>query len=99
MSKLPTFSQCRESQAKTQVIFQARTQAEIFLLNRPPDQTDVEILHLENKMKNMAEETTLGLRRIFDEVSSENPEAAAKISFTRMESAMSKRRHKSRCVN
>ena len=63
------------------------------------DQLDIEILHLENKMKNMAEETTLGLRRIFDEVSSDNPQAAAKISFTRMESAMSKRRHKSRCVN
>ena len=31
-----TFSQCKESQAKTQVIFQAETQAEMFLLNCPP---------------------------------------------------------------
>ena len=57
------------------------------------DQTDVEILHLKNKMKNMAEEeTSLSVRQIFDEVSSENPEVAAKISFPKMESAMSKRR-------
>ena len=46
------------------------------------DQTDVAVLHLENKMKKMAEETSLRIRQIFDQVSLENPEAAAKIAFS-----------------
>ena len=37
MSELPILEIfLRESEAKTQVIFQAKTQAETFLLNRPP---------------------------------------------------------------
>ena len=61
------------------------------------DETDIAILNLENKMKNRAEsETSLSLRQIFDEVSSENPEVAARISFPRIEAVMSKRRTRAR---
>ena len=44
MSKLPIFehfSYCRESQAKTQMIFQAKTQAIFFLLNWVPEAAGV----------------------------------------------------------
>ena len=37
---LRTFSYGRESQVKTQVVFQAKTEAEIFLLNRPQGDQD-----------------------------------------------------------
>ena len=57
------------------------------------DETSIAVQHLENKMKNMAERvSSMTLRQIFDEVSSENPEVAARISFPRMHSAMSRRR-------
>jgi hypothetical protein len=39
------------------------------------------MLKLESKMKDIAETTARGIKDIFDEVSLENPEAAAKISF------------------
>ena len=53
---------------------------------------------LENKMKKMAEETSLSLRQIFDDISQENPVAAAKISWTTIESAMTKRRQRNTLV-
>ena len=41
---------CRESQANTHAVFQAKIQAKMFLLNRSPDASDVDIVthkHLE----------------------------------------------------
>ena len=60
---------------------------------------DVTILRLENKMKKKAEESSLSLRQIYDDISLEHPEAAAKIGFPRMESAMSKRRSRTTPMN
>ena len=57
------------------------------------DETSIAIIHMENKMKNMAErERSLSVRQIFDEVASENPEIAAKIKYQRMEAVLRKRR-------
>jgi hypothetical protein len=50
-------------------------------------------------MKNIAETTARGVKEIFDEVSLENPEVAAKISFSRMETVMTKRRRALRPKN
>ena len=47
----------------------------------------------------MAEETSESLKQIYDEISLENPDAAAKISWATIESAMSKRRQRSTPIN
>jgi hypothetical protein len=59
----------------------------------------VSMLKLESKMKNIAETTARGIKEIFDEVSLENPEVAAKISFSRIETVMTKRRRALRPKN
>ena len=47
---------------------------------------------LESKMKRMAESSSATLKRIFDDVSLEEPNVAASVSFYRMETTMQKRR-------
>jgi hypothetical protein len=59
----------------------------------------VSMLKLESKMKNIAETTARGIKEIFDEASLENPEAAAKISFSGMETVMTNRRRALRPKN
>ena len=49
---------------------------------------------MESKMKNLAATTGDSFRKIFDDVSLENPEVGARINFLRMEAAMRKRREK-----
>ena len=51
---------------------------------------------MESKMKNLAATTGTGdrFRKVFDDVSLENPEVGARINFLRMEAAMRKRREK-----
>ena len=56
------------------------------------DATYIGKLILENRMKKMAEETSLSLRHIYDEISLDDLDAAAKINWPTIEAAMSKRR-------
>ena len=51
-------------------------------------------LVLESKMKQLATTTGDSIRKIYDDVSLENPRVAVKIGFPRLEAAMRKRREK-----
>ena len=54
---------------------------------------------MEGKMKNLAGTTGDSIRKIYDDVSLENPEVAARIPFPRLEAAMRKRREKTTPIN
>ena len=59
------------------------------------DATYIAKIIMENKMKKMAEETSLSLRQIYDEISQDDPDAADGINWPTIEAAMSKRRIRS----